>query len=303
MERRKFIQSTAFAVGSTAFAGISRANNKNLHVSCNAYTWGVYYKREGKDFKANLDAGLKAAADSGLDGFEPSFGSIEEVDIMLPLLKKHHLLIRSFYTGSLLHEPAKVMENINKILLIAGRTQKAGSSIVVTNPSPLKWGGAENKNDDQLKIQADALNKLGQKLDSMGMILAYHNHDIELRHAARELHHMMVGTEPDYVKLCLDLHWVYRGAGNSNVALFDIMKLYNNRIVELHIRQSTDLVWSETFTAKGDLDYEGAAAFLKKKNSSPLLVLEQAVEKGTPFTMDAVKAHRASCFAVRNLFS
>ena len=48
------------------------------------------------------------------------------------------------------------------------------------------------------------------------------------------------------MKLCLDTHWIYRGAGNSNVALFDILKLYGDRVVSLHLRQSVGGVWSET---------------------------------------------------------
>jgi len=81
----------------------------------------------------------------------------------------------------------------------------------------------------------------------MGLTLSYHNHDIELRNAAREFHHMMVGTDPAYVTLCLDAHWIYRGAGNSAVALFDVLKLYGPRITELHLRQSKDNIWTETF--------------------------------------------------------
>lgn len=303
MNRRQFVGSVVLSTGAIIPSMVKSATKENLHVSCNSYTWSVYFKRDGKDFSKNIDAGLMAVAKSGLDGFEPSFASIEQINIMLPLLKKHNLAMRSFYTGSLLFDPSQVKGNIDKILRLAEAAQKAGASIVVTNPSPVKRGEGENKNDDQLIIQANALNKLGEKLKSMGMILAYHNHDVELSLAARELHHMMLGTDPDNVKLCLDVHWVYRGAGNSNVALFDFMKLYSNRIVELHLRQSTNFVWSEVFSAKGDVDYNGVAAFLKKKKIAPLLVLEQAVEKGTPNTMGAVKAHRDSCYAVRELFS
>ncbi|OHB77560.1 MAG: hypothetical protein A2Z25_14480 [Planctomycetes bacterium RBG_16_55_9] len=64
----------------------------------------------------------------------------------------------------------------------------------VTNPSPIRWGGPENKDDVQLRVQAAALEKLGRELRAIGLILSYHNHDIELRNAAREFHHMMVGS-------------------------------------------------------------------------------------------------------------
>jgi inosose dehydratase len=172
----------------------------------------------------------------------------------------------------------------------------------VTNPSPLRWGGPENKTDEQLKVQAAALEKLGAGLKKMGLILAYHNHDIELRNAAREFHHMMVGTYPDYVTLCLDAHWIYRGAGNSQVALFDVLKLYGPRVTELHLRQSQNGVWTEAF-GPGDIDYQRLAGSLLQIGVKPLLVLEQAVEAGSPNTMNAVEAFKKSTEYTRQVFA
>jgi len=47
------------------------------------------------------------------------------------------------------------------------------------------------------------------------------NRDAELRQGGREFHHMLTATNPDDVKLCLDAHWIYRGCGDSQVAVFD----------------------------------------------------------------------------------
>jgi inosose dehydratase len=122
----------------------------------------------------------------------------------------------------------------------AERAKAAGAQIVVTNPNPIRWGGSEDKSDAQLRTQAAALDRLGQQLAQRGMTLAYHNHDAELRNAAREFHHMLVGTGPRFVTLCLDAHWIYRGAGNSSVALFDVVKRYGPRVRELHLQLFVD---------------------------------------------------------------
>jgi inosose dehydratase len=127
--------------------------------------------------------------------------------------------------------------------------------------------------------------------------LAYHNHDIELRNAAREFHHMITGTDPANVSLCLDAHWIYRGSGNSSVALFDVLKLYGNRVREVHLRQSVRNIWSETF-GEGDIDYAAFAQRLLDVGAKPHLVLEQAPENGTPKTMGrgaSREASRRSC--------
>jgi inosose dehydratase len=251
------------AAGFAALPGVMgavRATSGKLHVACNQYSWSVFYQREGKDFNQSLEAGLAEVAASGLDGFEPGVGGLEQLEPLLPLLKKHGLQMRSLYVNSTLHEPDQVDKSMTAVLAAAGKVKAIGTQIIVTNPSPVRWGGPENKTDEQLQTQARALDNLGAKLRQMGLTLAYHNHDIELRNAAREFHHMLVGTDPANVTLCLDAHWVYRGAGNSQVALFDVLKLYGPRVTELHLRQSQKGVWTEVF-GPGDLDYPRLAEY------------------------------------------
>jgi inosose dehydratase len=239
---------------------------------------------------------------SGNDGFEPGVGGLEQIEPMLPLLKKHGLEMRSLYVNSTLHDAGQVDKSIEEVLAAATKAKAFGTRIIVTNPSPIRWGGPENKTDEQLKVQAAALDKLGAGLRKMGLILAYHNHDIELRNAAREFHHMMLGTDPAHVTLCLDAHWVYRGSGNSQVALFDVLKLYGPRVTELHLRQSQNGVWTEAF-GPGDIDYPRLADSLLQIGVKPLLVLEQAVEAGSPKTMNAVEAFQKSTGYTRRVFA
>jgi len=304
MTRRTFLRGAALA-GATAMAApvVARAaRSKLLHLATNAYSWHVFYQREGRDFGAALELGLKDVTASGLNGFEPGAAGTEDVRQLLPLLRKHGLEMRSIYVNSSLHEPAEADRSIEQVLAVARAVKPFGTRIVVTNPNPLRWGGPENKSDDHLRTQAEALNRLGRELASLKLTLAYHYHDIELRLAAREFHHMMAGTDPRYVTLCLDTHWLYRGAGNSQVALFDVVELYGQRVSELHLRQSQNGVWSETL-GPGDIDYEALAKALARKKVKPHLVLEVAVEAGTPKTLDPVEAHRRSADYARWVFA
>jgi inosose dehydratase len=302
--RREFLRGTVLAAGLAAIPGtidsVVKAAAGKLHVACNQYSWGVFFQREGRDFAASLDSGFAEVAASGLDGFEP--GGPEQIEQMAPLLKKHRLEMRSLYVNSTLHEAGQADRSIDEVLAAATKAKAIGTRIIVTNPSPIRWGGPEDKTDDQLKTQAAAMNRLGAVLKKMDLTLAYHNHDIELRNAAREFHHMMVGTDPANVTLCLDAHWVYRGAGNSQVALFDVLEHYGPRVSELHLRQSQNKVWTEIF-GPGDLDYERLVAHLSKIGVKPLLVLEQAIEAGSPNTMKAVEAFKQSVQYTRQLFA
>jgi inosose dehydratase len=211
--------------------------------------------------------------------------------------------MRSLYVNSALHDESDAEKSIADVMAIAEVARQIGTKIIVTNPSPVRWGGPEDKSDTQLRTQAKALDRLGAELRQLGLQLAYHNHDAELRQGAREFHHMLTATDPDNVKFCLDAHWVYRGCGDSEVAVFDVLTHYHQRIVELHLRQSKEGVWTEAFTPTGDIDYHRIFEFLATTDNAPHVVLEQAVEEKSARQMTAVLAHRQSCENVRKILS
>lgn len=296
----------------TALAGASllpdsqdaQANSvaKTWPISCNSYSWVTYYARQGKTWMADPDASLTELAQSGVTAYEPSINSAEDVTKLLPLLKKYKLSMPSLYVNSTLHRADEAQKSINSILTIADAARAAGTTIVVTNPSPIKWGSSDDKQDADLIEQAKNLDRLGSELRQRGITLAYHTHAPEHRQAAREFHHMLLGTDPKNVSLCLDAHWVYRGSGNSQVALFDVVKLYGKRLVEVHIRQSKNGIWQETF-GDGDIDYRRLTADLKTLNRHLLLVLEQCLEKESPNTMGPVEAHKQDLQYTRTVFA
>lgn len=297
MNRRHFL---ALSTAASAFAA---AGSSPMHIATNTYPWGTFAKRDSQTFKPHTDEALTAIASCGLQGYEPAITSPAEFDGLGGRLKAHGLEMRSLYVNSTLHEDSQAAASIASVTAIAQRAAELGCQIIVTNPSPLKWGGAESKTDAQLITQAKALEQLGSELRKLGISLAYHNHDMELRNGAREFHHMLTATSPENVKFCLDSHWVFRGCGDSQVALFDVLELYGSRNIELHLRQSAGGVWTEVFTGAGDIDYARLASWLHTHSLKPHLVLEQAVEKGSPHTMDAVKAHRQSVENTRVVFA
>ena len=273
-----------------------------LHLATNQYPWSTFYGRDGRTFEKDLDAGLREVAASGLNGYESIANSPQDVEHLAPLLRKHGLEMRSLYVNSTLHDREQAEKSTAGVLAIAEKAKQVGTRIIVTNPNPIRWGGTESKDDAQLETQAAALDRLGRRLADLGLVLAYHNHDAELRHAAREFHHMMVATDPKHVTLCLDSHWIFRGSGNSAVAVYDVVRLYGTRVSELHLRQSVDGVWTETF-GEGDIDYARIAKQLLGFGVKPHAVLEQAVEQATPKALSPTEAHRKSCGYARGLLA
>jgi inosose dehydratase len=302
IERRGFLAAAAVATMAGPAARVL-ADEKPPDVVTNTYPWGTFAGRDGRPFDQYSDETLAAIASAGLTGYEPAVADVRELEGLGARLQKHGLRMPSLYVNSTLHDEATSAASIEQALAIARRAAPLGVKMVVTNPSPIRWGGPENKSDAQLRAQAVALEQLGRQLHAMGLTLAYHNHDIELRLGAREFHHMLTATDPACVKFCLDAHWVFRGCGDSQVALFDVLEHYGDRVVELHVRQSKAGVWTEEFSAAGDIDYARLAAWLRRRKVRPQLTLEQAVEAKTPKTVDAVTAHRRGAAAVRTLFA
>ncbi|WP_020602697.1 sugar phosphate isomerase/epimerase family protein [Spirosoma spitsbergense] len=305
-DRRHFLGSLAALTGTALLSETHSAQAektaKSFPISCNSYSWLTFYGRQGKTWMADPDASLSELAQSGLTAYEPAINSPDEVIKLLPLLKKHGLVMPSLYVNSTLHRTDEAQKSIDLVLAIAEATRPAGTSIFVTNPSPIKWGSDDDKTDPELIEQAKNLNRLGDELRKRGITLAYHTHAPEHRQAAREFHHMLLATEPKNVSLCLDAHWVYRGSGNSQVALFDVVKLYGKRIVEVHIRQSKAGIWQETFN-EGDIDYQRLATDLKTLGVRPNLVLEQCLEKGSPNTLGALEAHKQDLIYAKDVFA
>jgi len=303
-DRRTFLARTGFAAAavicSGATAGHAAEPRDGLHVSINQWSVGAVRGRDKEKASIPFDDELGELAASGINGLEPGLSSADQVAPLFAQLKRHGMEMRSIYTGSVLDDRANVGKEVERIVALARSAKEVGTKIIVTNPSPLR--NREGKSDEQLKTQAAALDKLGRELADMGITLACHNHDVEMQHAAREFHHMMLGTDPHALSLCLDVHWVYRGAGHSQVALFDIVKLYGRRIAELHLRQSTGNVWSEVF-GDGDIDYRRLVQKLLELGVRPQLVLEQGPEATTPQTMGTAAVHKRSVRYVREVFA
>lgn len=301
--RRQFLNTLAVSAGAAVLSDAALAGHQAAAypLSCNSYSWVTFYARDGKEWGQDLDASLAEFAATGLKAYEPALNNVAEVQKLLPALRKYKLAMPSVYVNTSLHDAAEASRSIEAVLAIADALKPADTRIIVTNPNPIQWGGTENKSDEQLAEQAQNLDKLGAALRNRGLTLAYHTHDVELRAAAREFHHMLLATEPKNVSLCLDVHWVYRGSGNSQIALFDIVKLYGKRIAELHLRQSKGGIWQEAFTA-GDIDYPRLAQTLAGLGVKPHLVLEQCLEKSSPKTITAVEAHKADVVYAKEVF-
>jgi inosose dehydratase len=76
---------------------------------------------------------------------------------------------------------------------------------------------------------------------------------------------------------------------------------YGPRLGSLHLRNSTNGIWSESL-GDGDLDYRAIASKLAALKFDGPLIVELAIETGTPQTRPLVESMRISREYLRAIF-
>lgn len=270
-------------------------------IATQVYPWAQYYEAKQLKWEDHLAEILDQVKEAGLNAWEQSIESKEQADRLAVLLQERGLQLVSIYADGRLHED-DYRKTVASIVAQGRLAKPLGVEYLICNPDPISTDPVIDKNDQQLTTQATALQLLGEQLADEGIQLSLHTHLPEFRQAARELHHMMLNVSPDALGLCLDTHWLYRGCGNSNLALLDIIKLYGDRINTTHLRQSQNGIWAETFQS-GDLDHPSVFAMLKELNYTGPYTFEIAHEAGTPQTMSPMQAHYQAKQYLGNLLS
>jgi len=239
----------------------------------------------------SLDDILGEVAVAGFEGAETDLARAKAGDIR-SIFDKHSLKVSSLYSGGNFHEAQAAKATIDSILEAAKLVSSITTSITV---NPNSKGG--EKTEDELKTQAENLNKLGSGLKSMGMSLFLHNHTPEIVSNAREFRSYCDLTDPQLANVCIDVHWVYRGG----VDPFKLTEEYGNRIRSMHIRNSKDGIWMEDF-GDGDLDYRAYRDLLEKINYNGWVTVELAYEGNTKITRSLVDNMKRSREYIRQVF-
>jgi sugar phosphate isomerase/epimerase len=95
-------------------------------------------------------------------------------------------------------------------------------------------GVADQKSIAGYERSAEVFNRVGRRCREAGIDFCYHNHNWEFAslggHVA--LHRLAELTDPEYVKLCVDVFWV--AVGGEDPAAF--IRRYANRIPYFHIK-------------------------------------------------------------------
>ncbi|MBC9932715.1 sugar phosphate isomerase/epimerase family protein [Chitinophaga qingshengii] len=116
------------------------------------------------------------------------------------------------------------------------------------------WLAPEDRNIDQFKLLASRLNIIGARVKKAGLGFAYHNHDFEfVDHGGINGYQIiMKETDPDLVKLQMDMYWVVRAAKKQPVEFF---RQQPGRFVMWHIKDMDRTTEDYTELGRGVIDY------------------------------------------------
>jgi inosose dehydratase len=248
-------------------------------LSVEVYIWMQHLATEKKSLAEGVEEVLASFHRTGYRRVElnQDFFKPELRERTLALLAKYQLAPETIYAGTTLHVPAMAEKSVQEVVELAGVMKAHGTRIIVTNPSP-KPAQAQ-KTDEELATQAKYVDQLGAEVHQQGMKLALHHHTPELVANAREWRHLLQHTNPNRVFCCVDVHWAYRGGQE----VMSFLRETGRRLVELHVRNSRQGVWTEE-VGPGDVDYTKVADYLRGIQFNGYLVVELAYEKGTQIT-------------------
>jgi inosose dehydratase len=265
--RREFLAS---ALAAPLFAGKPR-------LIAQAYVFTQELSRRKVSLADGLEEIFANTREAGFHGIElmSHMFAPELRDRTVEFARKHGVEVPLTYCGGRMHDAGDAAKAIENALNLAAAAAAAGTVAIDMNPDPI----GRAKTDAELAIQADNLNRLGAALRKREQRLFVHHHTPEMAGNAREWRHILEHTDPALVWLTIDTHWAFRG-GQDWMA---IVREAGPRIASLHLRNSVDGVWSESF-GEGELDYTKLAAYLRDTKLRPYLEVELAYEAKTPHT-------------------
>ena len=158
------------------------------------------------------------------------------------------------------------------------------------------WLDPESRTIEKFKILADKLNLIGERVNKSGLGFAYHNHDFEFIDHNGQIGYdiIMQNTDPDLVKLQIDLYWV---AHSSTRTAHELFLEAPGRFVMWHIKDMDKVNRNYTEMGNGSIDYT------KILPDASLSGMEYYyIEQGGNFTKDPIKSVKDSAdFFKKNL--
>ena len=155
------------------------------------------------------------------------------------------------------------------------------------------WLDEQSRTIEKFKVVADRLNVAGEQIKKARLQLAYHNHDFEfVEQQGRIGYDVIIGdTDPDLVKLQMDLYWIAHG---SKLSAHQWFEKAPGRFVMWHVKDMHRISRDYTELGNGTIDFKSIWP-----DASLAGLKHFFVEQGGNFTHDPFKSVADSAAYVR----
>lgn len=147
------------------------------------------------------------------------------------------------------------------------------------------WIAPELRTLENFKVMADKLNIIGEQVVKAGLSFAYHNHGFEFEDHDGEngFDIILKGTDPNLVKLEMDMYWVMHSSQFTPQELIDAQP---GRYVMWHLKDMDKVTRDYTELGNGSIDYISLLPD-PKKSGLEFYYLEQGGNFATNSTKSA----------------
>lgn len=116
------------------------------------------------------------------------------------------------------------------------------------------WLSPEHRSIENFKMLSGKLNKIGERVNAANLGFAYHNHGFEFEPQNGELGYDIIlkETDPNFVKLQMDMYWVMHEAKTTPK---ELVKKQPGRYVMWHIKDMDKTTRDYTELGNGSINY------------------------------------------------
>jgi sugar phosphate isomerase/epimerase len=244
----------------------------------------LYTIREFVKTPADIATSLKKIREIGFEAVQVSgIGPIEESEL-LQILQGEGLTLCATHEGaqSIIDNPHKVVERLQSL-----------KCTYTAYPHP---AGVDFTEGSQITAMIHGLDKAGKVLRDAGIVLAYHNHAIELAKVGGKtiLDHIYDSTDPTALQGEIDTYWIQAGGGDP----VQWCEKLAGRLPLLHLKDYAMTLENKPRFAEigyGNLDWKRIIP-AAEKSGCKWFIIEQDTCPGNPFdslkmSFDYIKAN------------
>ncbi len=214
----------------------------------------------------------------GYDGEKDTYYGIKSKDFKKQLTDLDFTISSGHYDFSSLFTQPKdqLMRYVDQCIVGSHNLESA----YITWP----WLAPEYRTLDNFRILAEKLNAIGERVSQAGLKFAYHNHDFEFtEHDGLTGYDIILAeTQPDLVKLQMDMYWVEHSAKKSPATL---IAENPGRYVMWHIKDMDKVTRDYSEMGNGSIDYRSLLSNIDKD-----ALQYYYIEQGGNFAVNSIQS-------------